>query len=642
MTKQIPHDSGDDTLLLHAAASTGVDESKTDLGSGALSPGLRSTAPSPKIGTVLQGRFQLTELIGEGGMSRVYRALDLRRVEARSQNPFLAVKVLTVPFDDHVDSLQFLEREAHKLQSLTHPNIVRVIVFDRDQRTVFMTMELLSGESLQNKLRHTAGQAGGMPRDQVRAVVAGIVSALEFAHRHGIVHGDLKPGNVFITDGGEIKVIDFGIARFLGRPRDDDSPTSQRNRTHVTALTPPYAGPEMIEGMEPDPRDDIYALACIAHEMLTGEHPFARASSIEARATGAKVARHPAVTRAQYQAIVGGLRFDRGARTASAEAFLDEFFGPRSKTKRRWFAVGALAIVAAVGIAVYLNRTSVSPVTTQPTSGLSPGQVFRDCATCPLMRVLAPGTFVQGSVAADSEQPLHEVTIPAAIAFASREVTIGEFEEFAHHSQLQAQGCNVYDGEWRWRSDASWITHDNADTAQHPVSCVSWDEAAAYASWLSQKTGQIYRLPSASEWEYAARAGAATSLTLGADPGSACKLANIADETAAQRYPGWNVLACNDRYVQSAPVGAFLANDFGLHDMFGNVFEWVQDCWRDSYQEAPTNGAARSDGDCTSRELRGGSWFTSPDYLRASYRNQFERGYRSSSVGFRVVREIRP
>lgn len=641
MTDRITQWSGDDTQLLRPAAAPSAGEPKTiylDDTRAPDSPALRSTASAQlDIGVVLQGRFKLIELVGEGGMSRVYKAIDLRRVEARSPNPFLAVKVLTVPFDDHADSMQLLEREAHKLQSLTHPNIVRAIDIDRDGLTVFMTMEFLSGESLLSKLRRAA-DTGGLTHEQVQLIVAGIASALQFAHQNGIVHGDLKPGNVFITESGETKVIDFGIARFLGRPQDGGGVLAPNWET-ISALTPPYASPDMIEGMEADPRDDIYALACISHEMLTGEHPFARVAAVDARDAGARVMRHPAMTGDQFQAISAGLRFKRETRTASVEAFLNQFSGQRSKKVRGGFAIAAL-VAAVAGVVAYLDHINVIQGAREGGTRLTAGQVFRDCATCPLMRVLAPGKFMQGSLADVSEQPPHWVAIPGAIAFAPREVTIGEFEEFADEVKLQAQGCNVYDGEWRSRSDVNWDTLDDAHTAQHPVSCVSWDEATAYAAWLSRKTGQAYRLPSASEWEYAAGAGAVSALPLGSDLSSACKQANVADEAAARRYPGWNVLACDDRYAQSAPVASYAANAFGLHDMIGNVFEWVQDCWYDTYQGAPANGTARSDGNCASRELRGGSWFTSPAYLRASYRNQFEHDYRSSSVGFRVAREI--
>jgi formylglycine-generating enzyme required for sulfatase activity len=170
----------------------------------------------------------------------------------------------------------------------------------------------------------------------------------------------------------------------------------------------------------------------------------------------------------------------------------------------------------------------------------------------------------------------------------------------------------------------------------HPVSCVSWEEANEYTRWLSQKTGQPYRLPSAAEWEYAATAGAPAS-----DPAQnridMCRNANVADQSAAQRYPGWDAFDCNDRYVEAAPVGSFEANAFGLNDMLGNVFEWVQDCWSDTYADAHADGSAWISADCAQHEARGGSWFTSPQYLRPDYRNRFDRDYRSITVGFRVV-----
>jgi formylglycine-generating enzyme required for sulfatase activity/predicted Ser/Thr protein kinase len=638
----------DDTLLLGQAANTGpeVENPQTILLSQSRSraeptpEATRSAAPGADVGVVLQGRFKLVERIGEGGMSRVYKAIDLRRVEARSPNPFLAVKVLTVPFDHYFGSIQALGREADKLRSLTHPNIVRVIDVDRDGETVFMTMEFLSGESLHDKLK--PAKAATLSAEQRYRIVEAIARALDFAHSTGIVHGDLKPGNVIITDAGEVKVIDFGIARFFARPKESavDAKPDGKHWEAISALTLPYASPEMIEDHEPDPRDDVYALACIAHEVMTGRHPFARCAATLARDSGSEVVPNPAINSTQFKAIVRGLRFERRDRTPSAQAFIDDFSGRRQPRRGHVMTVAAVVALAVIG-AVYLNgsrKETAAPVAQAPR--LTAGQVFRDCATCPLMRVLPPGTVLQGSMSHASEQPLRQVAIAAPIAFAPREITIGEFEEFADDTRLQTRGCNVHDGEWRWRDDVNWESLDDGRTTTHPVGCVSWDDAVAYAAWLSKKTGQSYRLPSASEWEYAASAGVSPATPLVDDVAAACKQANVADQAAAGQYPGWNVLACNDRYVQSAPVGSFAPNAFGLHDMIGNMFEWVGDCWSDSYQGAPTDGSARRDGDCGSREMRGGSWFTAPEFLRASYRNYFEHDYRSSSVGFRIVREI--
>jgi formylglycine-generating enzyme required for sulfatase activity len=259
------------------------------------------------------------------------------------------------------------------------------------------------------------------------------------------------------------------------------------------------------------------------------------------------------------------------------------------------------------------------------------------------MRVLPIGRFRQGAedgVTDASESPAHEVVINYSLAMSATDVTVAEFREFATTTRRDLTGCNVYDGHWQFQKNAGWQAPGFAQSDAHPVTCVSWDDAVAYAGWLSQKGGHQYRLPPASEWEFAARAGGAEVRPWGGNQAAACADANVADEKAGQRYPGWSVFPCNDGYANTAPVGSFKANAFGLRDLLGNVFAWVQDCWHDDYVGAPGDGAPRQDGSCEERELRGGSWFTAPQFVTASYRNRFAHGYRSSTVGFRVVREI--
>src|SRR6201996_6236218 len=278
--------------------------------------------PFISVGTVLHSRFRLIEPIGEGGMSTVYKAIDLRKVEARATETHVAVKLLTVPLSDFTESLAMLQSEAHKLQALPHPNIVRVIDCDRDGRTVFMTMEYLSGESLKRKL--AVSEHKGLPAREALNIIKCVANGLAFAHGNGIVHGDLKPGNVLVTDKAEVKIIDFGIARLMTRhPRAAGVNGDERPR--LSALTPPYASPEMLENAPPDPRDDIYALACIAHELLTGRHPFDRMVANEARDAGMKVIRRSTMSAAQFRAIAHGLEFDRDRRTPSVQKFLEEF-----------------------------------------------------------------------------------------------------------------------------------------------------------------------------------------------------------------------------------------------------------------------------------------------------------------------------
>jgi formylglycine-generating enzyme len=273
----------------------------------------------------------------------------------------------------------------------------------------------------------------------------------------------------------------------------------------------------------------------------------------------------------------------------------------------------------------------------------APGTVIRDCPTCPSMVELPTGRFKQGATRAENassfEMPIHWVVIGRPLSMSANPVTVDEFQQFIAATGRDVKGCDIYDGEWKNRPDSSWKSPGFPQSGTHPVTCVSWNDAQAYAGWLSTATGHQYRLPSASEWEYAARSGGEAVQPWNADASAACADANVADASAAQRYPGWTVFACNDGYVYTAPVGSFKANGFGLNDMLGNVFQWTEDCWHPDYAGAPVDGSARSTGDCSERELRGGSWFSTPAYVRANYRNHFAAEYRTSSAGFRLVRE---
>ena len=610
---------------------------------------LRRSAPLTP-GSVLQGRFKLVESIGQGGMSAVYKAIDLRKVEAQANDPYVAVKVLTIPSCGFGHSLSMLQGEAQKLQSLPHPNIVRVIDCDRDGRTVFMTMEYLTGESLKRQL--LAPDFKGMPARECERIIAAIAAGLDFAHRNGVIHGDLKPGNVIITAKGEVKVIDFGIARLMTRPQAGagDAPlgAAADERHGMSALTPLYASPEMLEQKGPDPRDDVYALACIAHEVLTGQHPFEERSAVEARDAGMRLERRKELSRAQFRAIAHGLDFDRGRRTPTVAQFLGEFRSPPPAAKRVGLLAGLAALLVAMGLYFVLKGrvgNDLGAPHVASATRLAGGEMFRDCPTCPLMKVLPPGRFMQGSAADDPdpqpfEQPRHPVAIRRAFGMGVYEVTVGEFREFVDATTRKITGCTVYDGSWHERPDLSWSDVGYPQTSTHPVACVSWRDALDYTIWLSQKTGQHYRLASASEWEYAARAGSEAPRPWSADTSAACRSANVADLAAAQRYPGWKVHPCNDGYVYSAPVGSFAPNAFGLYDMLGNVFEWVEDCWHPDYRGSPSDGSAWVTGDCSERDLRGGSWFTAPSYVSVAARNRFDEGYRSNTVGFRLARDI--
>jgi len=276
-----------------------------------------------------------------------------------------------------------------------------------------------------------------------------------------------------------------------------------------------------------------------------------------------------------------------------------------------------------------------------------PGSTFMDCETCPRMVVIPSGSFMQGSPVTEidreqNEGPQHAVNIPYSLAVGQFEVTRGEFARFVSESGYESSGCWIYDGTWSIKNGHNWLSPGFPQEDNHPVTCVSWEDAKAYVGWLNEKTGKNYRLLSSSEWEYVARSGTESSRSWGDDAVSACQSANVADLSTEKLYPGWDVFSCSDGYNYTAPAGSFLPNGFGVYDMLGNVFEWVDDCWNDGYHGAPNDGSAWTSGDCTYRMLRGGSWFSEPKFVRSAFRNRFEPDYRSSTFGFRVARTVGP
>jgi sulfatase modifying factor 1 len=342
------------------------------------------------------------------------------------------------------------------------------------------------------------------------------------------------------------------------------------------------------------------------------------------------------VERDQMQAPVAGLDARR-VRPAARK--------PRASARAMGLIAAAL-VLAVVGW--FLVHRAPGPARVLAASSpLVPitGTVSRDCQTCPDMTILPPGRFEQGSARVEGgpvavDKPLHWVIIGRSLAMSTNVVTVDEFDEFVEATGRDMQGCDTYDGEWKHSPEKSWKDPGFPQTGTHPVTCVSWNDAKAYVQWLSTKTGHRYRLPSASEWEFAARAGSEAVQPWNPDGSGACASANVADQSAARHYPGWAVFACDDGYVYTAPVGSFKTSVFGLNDMLGNVFQWTEDCWNANYTGAPIDGSARTDGDCSEHELRGGSWFSTPVYVRVNYRNHFAAGYRTSSVGIRLVREI--
>lgn len=313
-------------------------------------------APSPAaslVGRVLRQRFVLEAEIGRGGMGTVYRARDLLREEARDRDRHVAIKVISGDLGGRADALTTLQREAKRAQQLAHPNIATVYDFDRDGEVVYLCMELLSGRSLGQVLAESDGS--GMDWERALPIIRDMAEGLAYAHARGVIHADFKPGNVFLTEAGTAKILDFGIARVIPDP---DSGTATRfDGGAFNALTPAYASCEMFEGAAPDPRDDVYGLACVSYELLTGAHPFDRLPAPRARAAGRAPAPVRGIGKRRNRALVRALSFDREPRTPDARTFLDELSAPAGRSRWPASVAAALALAALGGASIVWWRS---------------------------------------------------------------------------------------------------------------------------------------------------------------------------------------------------------------------------------------------------------------------------------------------
>ncbi|SEQ47568.1 Formylglycine-generating enzyme, required for sulfatase activity, contains SUMF1/FGE domain [Solimonas aquatica] len=250
--------------------------------------------------------------------------------------------------------------------------------------------------------------------------------------------------------------------------------------------------------------------------------------------------------------------------------------------------------------------------------------IFRDCEQAPEMVLLPAGSFLMGNDSGAGngyDLPLHEVRVNA-FAIGRHEVTRGQWQACVRDKVCES-------------------LPDGAGDPRLPAAQLSWKQAQRYLQWLSVRSDHHYRLPSEAEWEYAARAGTQTQYSWGNLSRSACSYANSFDRSGRAAYPAWNWdIDCDDGYAQTAPVGSFAANAWGLYDMLGNVWEWVQDCWNPDYRGAPSDARAWLAGDCGKRVNRGGGWGNHPRSLKVFNRDADGVDSFSDGLGFRVARDV--
>jgi serine/threonine protein kinase len=320
-------DRFDDVTLLRTAGAAGAG---------------RGDADPPRV---LKQRFVLDEKLGSGGMGTVFRAKDLRKVEARDSNPFVAVKVLNNDFRQHPEAFITLQREAAKSQALAHRCIVSIHDFDKDGDVPFIIMELLDGRELSLVL---SDYPTGLPDDMAWSIIRCLCEGLEHAHDAGLVHADFKPQNVFVAPSHAAKILDFGIARAV-QVNQAQGEETVFDPSRLAALTPAYASPEMLDGREAEIPDDVFSLGVVIYQILAGRHPFGRLPANEAAAQGLAPERPRRLSRRRWRVLQRCLAFERGRRPASVGEVKRILFQP-SPWRSRTSLLMMLAVTVAVGV----------------------------------------------------------------------------------------------------------------------------------------------------------------------------------------------------------------------------------------------------------------------------------------------------
>ncbi len=325
------------------------------------------------VGEVLRGRYRIKGVLGRGDMGSVFEAVDEYRLNLPGVGQRLAVKVPHGAVVERPELLDEMRREFQHMQSLSHPNIVRVHEFDRDGDIAFFTMECLSGLSLSRVL--SARHQVALQRSHAVRVVRAVGAALAHAHAHGVVHGDLNPEHIFITDDGEVRVMGFGAAHAMRRiPAIADAASAE----HKPGATTRYASCQLLEGAAAGTSDDLYALACVVYLLLAGRHPFRDQASLQARMLGLRPTRPAGLSGAQWRALRMALSFDRERWPADVERWLIPFnahsaaerlpalpallrvSSPKRGSRLRPALVASVAALLAIGWAVSTNIDSIT------------------------------------------------------------------------------------------------------------------------------------------------------------------------------------------------------------------------------------------------------------------------------------------
>jgi formylglycine-generating enzyme required for sulfatase activity len=595
--------------------------------------------------TVLQNRYRIVTLLGQGGMGAVYRAWDLRL-----EGPVAVKEFVPQPGLDAGALVQLrdqFKQEAVILSRLSHPNLVRVRDFFEEHGNAYLVMDLVEGESLEARILRQQN----IPEQEALVWLAQLLDALAYCHSQGVLHRDIKPQNVIIDQQGQAILVDFGLVK-LWNPNDPQTRIVLRGMG-----TPEYAPPEQYgkQGQSTDPRSDLYSLGATFYHALTGQapptasdrmadphlfHPVRALNPRVSIATEMVILRavEPAREARYFSAAEMRAALSRGAPAAKVPAFYRSTARPSALP---WWALagGLLVLLILLGwggnallgalkaapapIAAWTPTATFSlPVNSTPTQWFPPTFTvtptpaltdtpfptvslpsFGDIWTRPadgMVQVYVPaGEFQMGSTTYDDEEPVHTVALDG-FWLDRTEVTNAQYQKC-----VAAGDCEVS----RCASDS------NYNGATQPVVCVSWHDAVAYCEWAGG------RLPTEAEWEYAARGPEALTYPWG--------------NTWDCARGNFNADCGFDSYDYTAPVGSFPegASWVGARDLSGNVWEWVAD-WYGSYPSGrQVNPAGPQSG--SYRVLRGGSWGNNENHVRGANRLGSAPSNTFDNYGFR-------
>ena len=587
------------------------------------------------------GRFKLLERIGYGGFASVWKGVD------RQHHELVALKVLHGQYAHDRTRCERFFRGARQMAALRHPGIVWVFEKELiDEGFHFFVMEYLPGGDFQQAVLDNI-----IPVEDRLAVIAAVGEALQLAHAQGLVHRDIKPANIVLSPECRPKLTDFDLVRA------EDTTGGTRTGALGTWI---YAAPELMD----KPQDagvcaDVYGLGMTALFALYGAKlPYAvlsdKAGFVESLDTASAI--KPVLLRAI--AWDWKERYTSVAEFCQALAESDKSSPERLKDKEAeagtthdadvvfrdsfredniegpemiWLPGGSFKMGSENGRDNPFTLGAQKPAQApeyKPYHGFS--DPLKDGAQAPEMVYLPGGTFKMGDIQGkgyDDERPVHEVTLDA-FAIGKYPVTVGDFQRFVDAKGYQTEaeregGAFVYDGkEWGEKSDANWRNPYIIQAEDHPVVCISWNDAVAYCEWLCEQTGEHYELLTEAQWEYACRAGSDTRYCHGND------------EQQLEQYAWYSKNAEGSTHL----VGKKPANAWQLYDMHGNVWEWVRDCFEDYSGEPQSNPSGPASGSI--RVFRGGGWDDDADYCRSAYRLSDDPGNRYGNLGFRLARRV--